>query len=339
MAKPRIFVSSTYYDLKHIRRHIESFVKQMGYESVLFESGDIPFHHNQPLDESCYAEIETCHILILIIGGNYGSVSSADISVTIDDKEKMYHFYNSITKNEYEKARDKGIPIFIFVDKGVFAEYGTFKKNRKNSSITYAHVDSVNIFKLLDEIISQRINNFVRAFENFDDITTWLKDQWAGLFADFLSKKSTDAKLKNLEDQIEELKEISGALKVYNEILVRSSKNIKDSTQIIQKEEEKLTIRRALRFVDEQLINHIIKRNNLSIEPLQIYAAFTETKTLSGFCKRLKISKEFYGGFNDRAHNEYKQFRNNYLGENNSIEFKDDLDDNITESELIDSNN
>jgi hypothetical protein len=337
MAKPRIFVSSTYYDLKHIRRHIESFIKQLGYESVLFESGDIPFHHTQPLDESCYAEIDTCHILILIIGGNYGSPSSSEESIiSTDDKDKMYQFYNSITKKEYEKARDKGIPIFIFVDKGVYAEYGTFKKNRKNPSITYAHVDSVNIFKLLDEIISQRVNNFVRGFENFDDITTWLKDQWAGLFADFLSKRSTDAKLKNLQDQIEELKEISGALKVYNEILVRSSKNIKDGTQIIEKEEHKLTTRRALRFVEEPLISYLIRFNNISLDPLEIYAAFTKTVTIGSFCRRLKIQKDFASSLNERGRNEYLRLRNNYLGENNNIDLLDDKDRDVLQDDLND---
>ncbi|MBK6634488.1 MAG: DUF4062 domain-containing protein [Chitinophagaceae bacterium] len=99
MAKPRVFVSSTYYDLKHIRRHIESFIKLMGYESVLFESGDIPFHHDQPLDESCYAEIDSCHILILIIGGKYGSVASSDgTPKEIEHIDKVYDYYNSITK-------------------------------------------------------------------------------------------------------------------------------------------------------------------------------------------------------------------------------------------------
>ena len=76
MAKPRIFVSSTYYDLKHIRNSLEAFIDNLGYEAVLFESGDIPFHHDVPIDESCYVEIQTCHMLVLIIGGRYGSPSS-----------------------------------------------------------------------------------------------------------------------------------------------------------------------------------------------------------------------------------------------------------------------
>ena len=121
MAKPRIFVSSTYIDLKHTRRHIEAFIKQMGYESVLFENGDIPFHFDQPLDISCYGEIETCHMLILIIGGKYGSSSSENENEEKDEKKdekknnERIAFYNSITKKEYLTAREKNIPIFIFI--------------------------------------------------------------------------------------------------------------------------------------------------------------------------------------------------------------------------------
>ena len=42
MAKPRIFVSSTYYDLKHIRASLSLFIDSLGYESILFEKGQLP---------------------------------------------------------------------------------------------------------------------------------------------------------------------------------------------------------------------------------------------------------------------------------------------------------
>ena len=320
MARPRIFVSSTYFDLRHIRRHVESFIKQMGYESVLFESGDIPFHHDQPLDESCYAEIETCHILILIIGGRYGSAaSSEDAKIKGEEKEKIYHHYNSITKKEYEKARSKQIPIFIFVEKGVFAEYDTYKKNRANTSINFAYVDSLNVFKLLDEIISQRTNNFVRGFDNFDDITSWLKEQWAGIFADFLSKRSTDIKIKNLKEQIEELKEISTTLKVYNELLVQSS-NVQGGDDVIKQEEKKLGIRKAGRFKKEPFANFLIRHSKSKhISTIDLFNLFQGTSTLEEFGEKLDLDPEFKD-LNDRAHTEYKRLRNVYLDENNLLE-------------------
>ena len=39
MARPRVFVSSPYYDLKHIRSSLDSFIDRLGYEPVLSEKG------------------------------------------------------------------------------------------------------------------------------------------------------------------------------------------------------------------------------------------------------------------------------------------------------------
>jgi len=39
MSKPRIFVSSTYYDLKHVRSSLEAFIERLGYEPILSEKG------------------------------------------------------------------------------------------------------------------------------------------------------------------------------------------------------------------------------------------------------------------------------------------------------------
>ena len=35
MAKPRVFISSTYYDLKHLRSAFETFLEQFGFEFFL----------------------------------------------------------------------------------------------------------------------------------------------------------------------------------------------------------------------------------------------------------------------------------------------------------------
>ena len=68
MAKPKVFVSSTYYDLRHIRAVLEAFIKQFGYDPVLFEKGAIPFQHDKTLEDNCLNEIEACDMLILIRG-------------------------------------------------------------------------------------------------------------------------------------------------------------------------------------------------------------------------------------------------------------------------------
>lgn len=37
MAVPRVFVSSTWYDLKYIRENLKYFIRGLGYEPVLAE--------------------------------------------------------------------------------------------------------------------------------------------------------------------------------------------------------------------------------------------------------------------------------------------------------------
>ncbi len=41
MPAPRVFISSTLYDLKYIRENLKFFVRSFGYEPVLSEEGAI----------------------------------------------------------------------------------------------------------------------------------------------------------------------------------------------------------------------------------------------------------------------------------------------------------
>ena len=96
MAKPRIFVSSTYYDLKHVRSSLELFIESLGYEPVLSEKGDIAYTPEQALDESCYREASSADIFVLIVGGRYGSVASGDPGKR---SPSFFDSYESINKN------------------------------------------------------------------------------------------------------------------------------------------------------------------------------------------------------------------------------------------------
>lgn len=102
MARPRIFVSSTYYDLKHIRASLNSFIGSLGFEPVISEKGNIAYDPQLPLDESCYREAAGCDVLLLIIGGRYGSEAGQDS--TSELPPDFHDRYESITKKEYEAA-------------------------------------------------------------------------------------------------------------------------------------------------------------------------------------------------------------------------------------------
>jgi len=69
MAMPRIFISSTFYDLKQIREDLERSIKELGYEPVRNETGAIPYGKEEPPEAYAYKELELCDIIVSIIGG------------------------------------------------------------------------------------------------------------------------------------------------------------------------------------------------------------------------------------------------------------------------------
>jgi hypothetical protein len=86
MAKTRVFISSTYYDMRNIRNELERFIRAQGYEPVLFERGHVPYGTKEKLEDDCYREISTCDILINIVGGRFGT-ESKDLKHSISQIE------------------------------------------------------------------------------------------------------------------------------------------------------------------------------------------------------------------------------------------------------------
>ena len=217
MPRPRIFVSSTYYDLKHIRSSLDNFIESLGYDSVLSEKGDIAYSPDVPLDESCYREATGTDIFVLIIGGRYGS------SASNEEKKPSHSFfdrYDSITKKEYDTAWSRDIPIYILIEQNVYSEYQTYLRNKSMKSIQYAHVDSINIFQVIEEILSKPRNNPMHTFERFPDIEAWLREQWSGLFRELLQRMSNQKQISTLSSQVETLGAINITLQRYLESII-----------------------------------------------------------------------------------------------------------------------
>ena len=206
MAKPRIFISSTFYDLHQIRANIDQFIVDMGYESVRNEEGDIPYGNDERLEEYCYKEIRNVDILINIIGGKYGSPSS----------KSDY----SITQQELRTALDENKQVYIFIQKDVYYEYRTYLLNKNNADTKYKYVDNVNIYKFIEEIFNLPVNNNIKDFETSSDITRYLKSQFAGLFQRFLEEqtKLKEASLiRNLQETAKNLDSLVNYLRTQNE--------------------------------------------------------------------------------------------------------------------------
>ncbi|MFM2657669.1 MULTISPECIES: DUF4062 domain-containing protein [Vibrio harveyi group] len=273
MAKLRVFVSSTYYDLKHVRSYVSSFITKMGYEATLSEKGKIAYDPSIPLDESCYKDASSCDILVLIIGGRYGSATSETDSS--QDSTGFYDRYESVTRKEYETASEHDIPTYILVEKSVMSEYETFKKNRDNTTINYAHVESVNIFHFLDDILNKGRNNPTFQFEQPQEIEAWLKNQWSGYFRTLLEKKTQSKQIASLSNQVAELNSINTSLQRYLEKVIESVAG-ESANKIIEQEHTNISNERLkLKLMEIKTFRQLIEHHGVSYEgAIEAYSNF-----------------------------------------------------------------
>jgi hypothetical protein len=189
------------------------------------------------LDESCYREVQTADIFVLIIGGRYGSEASGTEK---QPDRQFFDKYESITKKEYESAIQKDLPTYILIETNVHAEYRTFLRNKENTNIVYAHVDSSNIFRLIEEILSKPRNNPIFTFERFSQIEAWLREQWAGLFREYLNRRAQQQQIAALSAQVEELREIGETMRRYLEAIVPKVVESKKGEALVKAENDRL---------------------------------------------------------------------------------------------------
>ena len=107
LRRPGVMVSSTFYDLRQIRDDLRRFLdNELGYTALVSEHPSFPVDPDLTTVENCRERVQRdADIVILVIGSRYGSVE--------DESAK------SVTNLEYLSARQKGIPVFAFVDQGI----------------------------------------------------------------------------------------------------------------------------------------------------------------------------------------------------------------------------
>lgn len=209
MASPRIFLSSTCYDLAEVRDSLTSFIESYGFEPCLSDHGDVFYHPDLHTHESCITEISNCQLLILIIGGRFGGSYIADIT-------------KSVVNAEYISAKELNLPVFSFIKKDVLDDHRLYRKNKESSIVQKINFPSIEkqeyaikIFEFIEDVRLAKVNNGFFPFEHSRDIENYLRKQWAGMFFDFLSKRRladefqlSNRLLSNLSTSTEKLEEI-----------------------------------------------------------------------------------------------------------------------------------
>ncbi|ATC35441.1 DUF4062 domain-containing protein [Elizabethkingia anophelis] len=176
-----IFVSSTCYDLSQLRANLSDFINTCGHNPVLSEYNNFPISTELNTIENCLKNVkENADIFVLVVGSRYGS--------TIETGK-------SITNIEFLTAKQKGIPIFCFIDKSILSILNVWKNNRDADFSNI--VDNTKIFEFIYEIRTKE-NLWVFPFEQSRDIIDTLKIQLSNLFKDSLKVKNILD--KNIDD-------------------------------------------------------------------------------------------------------------------------------------------
>jgi hypothetical protein len=199
MASPRVFVSSTCYDLADERDGLASFCNAFGFDAVLSERGDVFYHPDLHTHESCVREVSACQLFILVIGGRFGGKYAVD-------KTK------SVTNAEYAAARELGIPVFALVKQDVLSDHNLWQRNRSQTfanEIEYPSIEkrehAPDIFSFIDQVRLAPTNNGLFGFRLTRDIFEFLRKQWASMFFEYLQSRSISRQVATTNETLASL--------------------------------------------------------------------------------------------------------------------------------------
>lgn len=184
---PNVFVSSTMYDLSHLRGRLREFIEGLGWRAVMAERGSFSVDANETTTENSLRNVrENTDVFVMIVGARYGSVDPAA------DR--------SVTNLEFGVARAVGVPVYVFVDRSVLAQLEIW---RSNPDADYSGiVDTPRVFEFVDSFFgSGAVWTF--PFSDADDIVGTLREQFGYLVQDALSvrqmARDSDPLLQELE--------------------------------------------------------------------------------------------------------------------------------------------
>lgn len=230
MAKPKVFISSTCYDLGVVRSELRHFIMGLGFEPIMSDHSDILYDPKLHTHDSCVAEVSSSDLLVLMIGSRLGgkALPSARALVSLDGldgetvgkKVPKLEERLSITQLETIRAVELGVPIYAFIQKDVLRDHHLYERNKSKldiiKQIDFPSIEKRDtaeyIFEFINYIRSRATNNSIFEFENLEDIRECLRSQWAQLFQRLLSERLNNEKarteFRTVAGQIDDLKAV-----------------------------------------------------------------------------------------------------------------------------------
>jgi hypothetical protein len=222
MAVPRVFLSSTFFDLKQVRNNIGDFIRGLGYEPVMHEKSSVAYTHTTPLENDCYRELTSCEIVVCIIGNHFGSQSSGnDLSITM---------------NEVKISIKLKKIVYIFISNDVYTENRTYLLNKDTGTFKSAYTDDMRIHEFIAELSSVK-NHVILPFETTSQIVDTLKSQFAGLFQNFLQREASVTEAKTAYDLQQSADRMKEAIRDFeqqkDEFFLKFDSSILISNQVV----------------------------------------------------------------------------------------------------------
>lgn len=225
MAFPRVFISSTCYDLGEVRDSLVDFLQGLHFEPILSDRGDIFYHPDLHTHESCITEVENCQLFVLIIGGRFGGEYKIDTA-------------KSVTNAEYLAARNLTRPVFTFVKREVYDDHRLYQRNKSKStvmeSIEFPSIEkqeyAAQIFEFINDVRLSESNNGFFPFDYARDIRSLLGKQLSGMMYDFLSKRIKEKEQTKINQVLDNLTLVNRKTEeilenIYNKLSVEEAPN------------------------------------------------------------------------------------------------------------------
>jgi hypothetical protein len=225
MPSPKIFLSSTCYDLGMAREQLRSFFLRLGYEPILSEYSDVLYDPRTHTHTSCIQEVPNADMVVVLIGSRFGGRAVPEALSNVDMENLLKASFDvtvlrepeklSITQLEVPKAIDATVPVFAFVDEKVMHDHIVYQKNKEIADkIKFPSIDKPESAKYIFEFITflhhRNKGNSVISFSRIEDIETHLLKQWSALFQRLLREQREHAhetrRMFTISEQIEDIK-------------------------------------------------------------------------------------------------------------------------------------
>jgi hypothetical protein len=265
MGFPRVFISSTCYDLGEVRDSLVDFLQGLHFEPILSDKGDIFYHPDLHTHESCITEVENSQLFLLIIGGRFGGDYKIDAT-------------KSVTNAEYLAARNLNRPVFTFVKRDVYDDHRLYQRNKLKKTvmkdIEFPSIEhqqyAAKIFEFINEVRLSDTNNGFFPFDYARDIRSLLGKQISGMIYDFLNKRQKEKEQLKINQVLDNLTLVN---KKTEEILENIYKRVskQDATRIIQEIDQELEASRFFKDVFRlYAINGFTKKTTTEIAKIDL---------------------------------------------------------------------